>query len=77
MVPAGFKVLFGKDSGRGTKIWCLVNPKARKVKVAFRIIKTGEPVPTGLKYVGSFDSSPTRHIFVGKAKRGETVNGED
>jgi hypothetical protein len=76
-IPKGFTILFGKDSNRGIKVWALVNPNAKKVKVALRIIRTGAEVPKGLKYAGSFAGSPTRHIFIGKPARGESVVNEE
>jgi hypothetical protein len=62
-MPVGAKVVFAKDTTRGFKVWAEVNPNAKTTSRGFLFTKTGEPLPKGARHLGSFESSPTYHIF--------------
>jgi hypothetical protein len=67
-MPKGAKVVFAKDTNRGFKIWALVNPDAKVLKRTFVLAKTGTDIPKGAAYLGSYNGSPTWHIFELKTK---------
>lgn len=72
-MPIGGKIVFAKNTGRGFKIWAEVNPNAKTSKRGFLFTKTGEPLPKGSKHIGSYDSSPTYHIFEVKLAKKKSV----
>jgi len=62
-MPLGAKVVFAKNSNRGFKIWAQCNPQAKQTTRVFQISKTGTIISSSATYLGSYNSTPTYHIF--------------
>lgn len=63
MMPVGARVVAVQNQGMSTVMWLQVDPSAARVISRFAVVPTGQAIPDGMRYAGTFQRNQGTLVF--------------